>query len=234
MSNTPDALRLADWLEHRTNIMLQDRQAAAELRRLHAEVEKLRQAQGGDAVALRLLREVVAVEPSGEAHCLSEGDTVYISPPLQADARKVPQEVIDFLCGAAPLDGVWFGDRHPKEKGAYWWRKRLSASPAAPTQVETQALSKEEVDVCRQWFDALQDVHGGYLNPLDYTLASKLYQMVGLRVPDSIAQIADPSTPPIETSLQWCNECGEGFVNQCRGKVAQQNCPMLAAKEPKP
>ncbi len=31
----PEALRLADWLERRTMKMLQDRQAAAELRRLH-------------------------------------------------------------------------------------------------------------------------------------------------------------------------------------------------------
>ena len=31
----PDALRLADWLERRTMIMFEDKQAAAELRRLH-------------------------------------------------------------------------------------------------------------------------------------------------------------------------------------------------------
>ena len=39
---TPLALKLADWLERRTMKMLQDRQAAAELRRLHAENEALR------------------------------------------------------------------------------------------------------------------------------------------------------------------------------------------------
>ena len=39
---TPLALKLADWLEHRTMKMLQDRQAAAELRRLYAENEALR------------------------------------------------------------------------------------------------------------------------------------------------------------------------------------------------
>ena len=31
----PEALRLADWLERRTMIMFEDKQAAAELRRLH-------------------------------------------------------------------------------------------------------------------------------------------------------------------------------------------------------
>ena len=36
MKKQPEAMRLASWLELRTNVMLQDRQAAAELRRLHA------------------------------------------------------------------------------------------------------------------------------------------------------------------------------------------------------
>lgn len=35
----PEALRLAEWLAHRNNIMLQDRQAAAELRRQHAALQ---------------------------------------------------------------------------------------------------------------------------------------------------------------------------------------------------
>ena len=49
----PEALRLADWLERRTNVMLQDGQAAAELRRLVAEVEALR----ADAERYRWLRD---------------------------------------------------------------------------------------------------------------------------------------------------------------------------------
>lgn len=35
------------------------------------------------------------------------------------------QEVVEFLLGNEPLDGVWYGERHPKEPGAYWWRKYL-------------------------------------------------------------------------------------------------------------
>ena len=31
----------------------------------------------------------------------------------------------DFLLGASDLESVWFGDRHPQEKGAFWWRERL-------------------------------------------------------------------------------------------------------------
>lgn len=37
----------------------------------------------------------------------------------------VPVEVVEFLRGAGPLDGVWFGDKHPTEQGLFWWRKRL-------------------------------------------------------------------------------------------------------------
>jgi hypothetical protein len=44
----------------------------------------------------------------------------------------VPAEVVEFLKGAAALDGAWFGERHRTERGAFWWRKRLSSLPQAP------------------------------------------------------------------------------------------------------
>lgn len=34
-------------------------------------------------------------------------------------------DVMKFLLGEGPLDGVWFGDKHPTEKGGFWWRKHL-------------------------------------------------------------------------------------------------------------
>jgi hypothetical protein len=36
-------------------------------------------------------------------------------------------EITAFLTGEAPLEGVWFGERTPAEKGMFWWRKRLIA-----------------------------------------------------------------------------------------------------------
>lgn len=33
--------------------------------------------------------------------------------------------IVAFLLGEEPLEGVWFGDPHPTEKGAFWWRKHL-------------------------------------------------------------------------------------------------------------
>ena len=44
----------------------------------------------------------------------------------QQQAEPISQDVIAFLNGSAPLDGVWFGDKHPTERGAFWWRKYLS------------------------------------------------------------------------------------------------------------
>ncbi len=37
----------------------------------------------------------------------------------------VPNTVIAFLLGEGPLDGVWFGEKHPTERGNFWWRKHL-------------------------------------------------------------------------------------------------------------
>ena len=40
------------------------------------------------------------------------------------------KEVAAFLLGEAPLDGFWFGERHPA--GGFWWREHLRAALAAP------------------------------------------------------------------------------------------------------
>lgn len=106
MTTQPNALRLADDLEYHAvrDGLPEVELAAAELRRLHAEVEKLRQWQG-EAVAWCALtpsgkiahfdgKPMVMVGPVGNEHHKSP---LYTSPPLQADACKVPQEVIDFL-----------------------------------------------------------------------------------------------------------------------------------------
>lgn len=42
----------------------------------------------------------------------------------ERDAEIVP-DVLDFLMGIAPLEGCYFGERHPTRKGAFWWRTVL-------------------------------------------------------------------------------------------------------------
>lgn len=50
-----------------------------------------------------------------------------------SDWVMVPREFIDFLCGAAPYDGTWFGDGHDRWRGTYWWRTTLRQFAASPT-----------------------------------------------------------------------------------------------------
>jgi len=35
---------------------------------------------------------------------------------------RLPLKVLRFLLGIAPLEGVWFGQDHPKRRGRFWWR----------------------------------------------------------------------------------------------------------------
>lgn len=49
-------------------------------------------------------------------------------------------DIIKFLLGEEPFDGVWFGEKHPTEQGAFWWRKHLRQFIN-----ETQALRIHDV-----------------------------------------------------------------------------------------
>lgn len=52
----------------------------------------------------------------------------YNAQPAQAGA-VVPDNVLTFLHGQGPLDGVWFGEPHPIYQGKFWWRAFLPAAP---------------------------------------------------------------------------------------------------------
>ena len=62
-------------------------------------------------------------------------------------------ELRDFLDGAYTLDGVWFGERHPNESGAFWWRKHMRAviDEIAATLSPPQA-TQQAVQVTREWW----------------------------------------------------------------------------------
>jgi hypothetical protein len=47
-------------------------------------------------------------------------------------------------------------------------------------------LMDSELELCRQWFDAVQDLSPGYLTKPDFQLAAALYDKLGMRVPNSI------------------------------------------------
>ena len=57
---------------------------------------------------------------------------------------RLPLRVLKFLLGVAPLEGVWFGQDHPKRKGRFWWRSaylgkhypRINAVDATPRRTD--------------------------------------------------------------------------------------------------
>ncbi|PTW84019.1 hypothetical protein DBL07_25955 [Achromobacter mucicolens] len=55
----------------------------------------------------------------------------YAAPQASEAVRDADHPVFTFLLGEGPLRGVHFGDRHPDERGAYWWRKDLRAAMSA-------------------------------------------------------------------------------------------------------
>jgi hypothetical protein len=55
-------------------------------------------------------------------------------------------------------------------------------------------ISLEQVTILRQWFDSLQDTHQEYLEQKDYALAAELYELCGMRLPDSVK---NPLTRPV-------------------------------------
>jgi hypothetical protein len=52
---------------------------------------------------------------------------------------------------------------------------------------QTILFNREEIDLFRQWFDVVQDIHPGYLERGDFVLAAMIYKRLRMRVPKSIA-----------------------------------------------
>jgi hypothetical protein len=48
------------------------------------------------------------------------------------------------------------------------------------------SLTDENLELVRQWFDAVQDMNPAYLEPADYALAKAIYEHLGMRAPSSI------------------------------------------------
>lgn len=53
-------------------------------------------------------------------------------------------------------------------------------------KLHTITLTDKELDMFRQWFNAVQDLNPAYLTKEDYQLVNNIYQKLGWRVPNSI------------------------------------------------
>jgi len=56
---------------------------------------------------------------------LPVGMALYTKPQQRKPLTDEQKDIINFLLGASDIDDVWFGDKHPTEKGQFWWRNRL-------------------------------------------------------------------------------------------------------------
>ena len=55
-------------------------------------------------------------------------------------------QMLNFLYGAGEFDGVWFDEKHPTEKTAFWWRKHLRRLfDTRPQAREWVGLTDEEI-----------------------------------------------------------------------------------------
>jgi hypothetical protein len=65
----------------------------------------------------------------------------------QADAGYTPvrNDVLQFLHGAGPLEGIWYGEAHPERKGMYWWRRLLPNAGERPPVPTQQGLTDERI-----------------------------------------------------------------------------------------
>lgn len=72
-----------------------------------------------DAAPARLECEFLPIDPPILAQAAIAAHLAW----LEANGfAVVPPDVLQFLMGADPLEGVWFGEPHPTRKGKFWWR----------------------------------------------------------------------------------------------------------------
>lgn len=50
------------------------------------------------------------------------------------------------------------------------------------------SLTTEELNLCREWFETVQDVTPVFLEKKDYILADKIYKLLKWRVPNSVIE----------------------------------------------
>ena len=72
-------------------------------------------------------------------------------------------------------------------------------------------MNIEELDLVRQWFDAVQDLNPAFLKREDYALAARLYAILGMRIPDKVLYCGNvPNTPPrVNAAHAPCSRCGK-------------------------
>jgi len=78
------------------------------------------------------------------------------------EAVAITREMFDFLTGAGPLEGYYFGEKPETERGVWWWRKRLhdmaATKPTGDEPVASRIDPDRAIEVGRQ----MDEEDGGY------------------------------------------------------------------------
>lgn len=73
----------------------------------------------------------------------------------KVDAPTISDELLRFLHGSGEINGVWFGDKHPKYPGMFWWRALLP-QPGQMGKDERQRIGQAISDFMarHEYYDA--------------------------------------------------------------------------------
>lgn len=67
-------------------------------------------------------------------------------------------EILKFLLGEGPLEGVWFGEKHPTKRGMFWWRDNLRQCYTEQAQLQQHGVMQAEgSDVCKHENAVIRD-----------------------------------------------------------------------------
>ena len=100
----------------------------------------------------------------------------------EPSAEPTRNEVISFLLGEAPLDGVWFDEPHPTYKGRFWWREYL---------LKATEPSAEPVAYRYRYIDGWRTNGGGPVNGVHPVECQPLYTSPPPRTPLTDEEIND-------------------------------------------
>jgi len=113
---------------------LNERRHAEELDRLRGEVERLTNEGSLLAAGQCIVKDGLLMGEGGHAYCAMRERAERAEAALRGGV-VVPEEVIRFLCGEVPIDGLWFGEPKPSKierpegkpliPAHYWWRSQL-------------------------------------------------------------------------------------------------------------
>jgi hypothetical protein len=99
-------------------------------------ITAIKQARSAPVQQKPLFADIIAQHP-GLAEELKAMDAAPVQEPVAWTDEQL--QMLNFLYGSGEWDGLWFDQKHPTKKGAFWWRsdlRRLFTTPPGGRQSE--------------------------------------------------------------------------------------------------